>query len=174
MRRAIRENLGLLESCDKLLGSLSAPQYTRKTEACLDSAIGEHFRHLLDHYLGFFSAIDDGDRVDYEARKRDARIEREPEYARELLRDIMARLSQLEDSDLGAGMSVRLEGVGDSPAWAGSSRARELGFLVSHSVHHCALINVICRASGVAVPADFGVAPSTLRYRAGRSDSCAR
>ena len=174
MNRAIRENLGLLESCDTLLASLSTQEYVRTTNVCFDAAIGEHVRHLLDHYIGFFNALNNGGRVDYEARERDPRIERDPAFARAILRDVIRRVAELEATDLGAGLLVRIEGEGDDPAWAGSSRARELGFLVNHTVHHCALISVICRATGVTVPADFGVAPSTLRFRSGGSDTCAR
>ncbi|NIP97468.1 MAG: hypothetical protein GWO24_30170, partial [Akkermansiaceae bacterium] len=42
---------------------------------------------------------------------------------------------------------------------------RELQFLVSHTVHHFAMIGGICRALGVALEDDFGVAPSTIRHR---------
>lgn len=173
MQRAIRENLGLLESCDTLLGSLAIQEYTRTTDACFDGAIGQHVRHLLDHYLGFFSALENGGNVDYEARRRDERIEWDLEFARATLREVVAQLSKLEVSELGSKLLVKIEGVGAEPVWAESSRVRELGFLVSHTVHHCALINVICRATGVIVPANFGIAPSTLRHRAGNSDSCA-
>jgi hypothetical protein len=48
--------------------------------------------------------------------------------------------------------------------------ARELGMLLSHTVHHYALIAMLLRARGIEPPADFGVAPST---RAHWLESCA-
>ena len=105
-------------------------------------------------------------RVDYEARAREPRIESDLEFARELLRDVSRRLVELDGEDLDALMKVRLEIGEGPPQWSDSSPSRELAFLVSHTVHHCALIGVICRANGVPVPEDFGVAPSTLRHRA--------
>ena len=58
-------------------------------------------------------------------------------------------------------------GSGDIPEdeWSGSTVRRELQFLLSHSIHHYALIATICHANGFPVPEGFGVAPSTLRYR---------
>ena len=166
MHPAIQENLDLLESCETFLGALPAAEYTRPAGVCFNGAIGMHLRHLLDHYFGFLAAMGDGLRVDYEARAREPRIEADIAFARELIRDVSKRLAELDGRDLDAPMKVRLE-IGDGPQqWSDSSPSRELAFLVSHTVHHCALIGVICRANGVPVPEDFGVAPSTLRHRA--------
>lgn len=166
MHAAIQENLGLLESCETLLAAIPASEYTRATSVCFDGSIGVHVRHLLDHYVGFLGALENGRRVDYEARQRDPRIESDPEFARSLLRDVAVRLARLDTLDLDSRMHARVEVEGEPTVWAESSPARELSFLVSHTVHHCALIGVICRANGVPVPRDFGVAPSTLRHRA--------
>lgn len=174
MHAAIQENIGLLESCDALLAALPLADYTRPAPVCFNGAIGVHVRHLLDHYLGFFVALQNGMRVDYEARVRDPRIEQEPGYARMLIADVIARLARLDPSGLDERMRARVEVEGDPVVWSESSPARELCFLVSHTVHHCALINVICRANGVPVPADFGVAPSTIRHRAASAAQCAR
>jgi uncharacterized damage-inducible protein DinB len=173
MHAAIEENLGLLQSCDALLAGISAAEYTRATGVCFDGAIGEHVRHLLDHYVGFLGALEDGRRLDYEARVREPRIERDMVSAQGLLRDVVSKLGALDGADLDAPMQVRIE-VEHAQLWSGSSLARELAFLVSHTVHHCALIGVICRANGVPVPPGFGVAPSTLRHRAAASARCAR
>ena len=49
---------------------------------------------------------------------------------------------------------------------------RELGFVLSHTVHHNALIAVIAAAVGAAVPPGFGYAPATVAHH--RSRACAR
>ena len=55
---------------------------------------------------------------------------------------------------------------GDEIEWQPSTTGRELQFLVSHTVHHFAMIGGICRALEVEMEENFGVAPSTLRHRA--------
>ncbi len=52
-----------------------------------------------------------------------------------------------------------------------SSLRRELHFLLSHTVHHYALIAMILARHGVEVEPDFGVAPSTLRHWARQEQS---
>ncbi|GES78337.1 hypothetical protein RCL_jg15116.t1 [Rhizophagus clarus] len=44
-----------------------------------------------------------------------------------------------------------------------STYGRELWFCCHHAIHHFALIRVICAEQNIAVPEDFGIAPSTLR-----------
>jgi hypothetical protein len=41
---------------------------------------------------------------------------------------------------------------------------RELQFLLSHTVHHYALMALILRLQGFNPAAEFGVAPSTLQH----------
>ena len=66
-------------------------------------------------------------------------------------------------------------GTGEDPekAWCGSTVARELRFLVSHTVHHYALIAMVLRGHGLDPGEEFGVAPSTLAYWSETAE-CAR
>jgi uncharacterized damage-inducible protein DinB len=54
-----------------------------------------------------------------------------------------------------------------SAGWTATTFGRELQYLLSHTVHHFALIGVMLRLLGVDPGSDFGVAPSTLRYERG-------
>jgi hypothetical protein len=49
-------------------------------------------------------------------------------------------------------------------AWTASSASRELQFLISHTVHHYAIIRMILTVGGREVTPEFGISPSTLRY----------
>ena len=59
------------------------------------------------------------------------------------------------------------------PDWSGSTVQRELQFLVSHTVHHCALIKQILRQHGFEAGMEFGLAPSTKGHLQ-RQAACAR
>ena len=59
-------------------------------------------------------------------------------------------------------------------AWTRSTGRRELQFLLSHTIHHYALIAVICNHLGVPLDPAFGVAPSTLRFQQQQGVTCAR
>jgi hypothetical protein len=62
-------------------------------------------------------------------------------------------------------LKVRTEDDGvDLAVWCNSSVLRELEFLQSHAVHHYSLIAALLRLHGIEPDAEFGVAPSTLKY----------
>ena len=74
--------------------------------------------------------------------------------------------------DLGREVDVRTASSPDGAvAWQRSSVGRELQFLVSHTVHHSAMVAASCRVRGLPVSSDYGVAPSTQRHRAASAES---
>jgi hypothetical protein len=128
------------------------------------SSIGAHFRHNLDFVNAFLKGIADGG-IDYNDRSRDAIIETRPAYAAKQIQHAVRRLEMLPPEALERIVTVRSEINED--AWYVSSVAREIEFLHSHTVHHHALIERLMPRSGLIARGPFGVAPSTLRYRAG-------
>ncbi len=161
MHTLLADNLSALEQARTLLLTLSAEQYAEPVRVCFNSSIGGHIRHALDHYVSFNAGLDTA-RIDYESRARDTRLERERDYALARLNQI---INQLKSSAfIESTVLVRLENQED--AWADSTLRRELQFLLSHTIHHWALVSVCATAQGIPTPSDFGVAPSTLRYRA--------
>ena len=169
---SIRDNVVALRQGIELLSALSEESYTKRTPACFNSSAGGHLRHVIEHYLSFLAGTETGE-IDYEARARDPMIEKDTGYAAAQLEAIGERLERLEsDREL----RVRAEcAPADTTTWGVSSVVRELEFLLSHTVHHYALIGVICQLRGQKLPKDFGMAPSTLRYlHAQAVSSCAR
>ena len=61
----------------------------------------------------------------------------------------------------GADLIGRMSGDQGAP----STIVREPQFLLSHTVHHVALISTMNSISNIATPEKFGIAPSTLAYR---------
>jgi hypothetical protein len=68
----------------------------------------------------------------------------------------------LKKSDLERSVLVRSET--GAALWHRSSLGRELEFVLSHTVHHHALIAEKLAANGDNAVRDFGVAPSTLEF----------
>lgn len=161
----IGDNVLLLQHGIELLGRLGDEEYTA-VDAGTKSGLGGHFRHILDHYSCFLAGAEPC-AVDYEGRTRDPRIETIRAEAVRKTEEIIAALETWEGRDLSAATRVRLDGftAEGKDAWSLSSLERELQFLVSHTVHHFALIGYILKLRGMKLDEDFGVAPSTLRYR---------
>lgn len=157
-------NLRLLEQGYELIGRVPVEAYASSTA---DGAkpVGPHFRHVLEHYFRFLAGVESG-RVDYDARAREQAIETDPAAARERIRELMGGLTALDGVDLEGVAEVRLEcGAGsEADQWSRSTLRRELQFLLSHTVHHYALIGLLLAQRGIDPGPDFGVAPSTLKH----------
>ncbi|MDF3059094.1 MAG: hypothetical protein K0R17_3309 [Rariglobus sp.] len=169
----IRDNVEALRQGIGLLAGLSSEGYTLRAPACFNSSAGGHLRHVIEHYLSFLQGTDTGE-IDYEARARDPLIENDPVHAAAQLEAIGERLAQLV-ADRTLLVRVESASLEETSSWSMSTVVRELEFLLSHTVHHYALIAVICRLGGQAIPDNFGMAPSTLRHLRDRSAiPCAR
>lgn len=160
-----RQNIGLLRQGIDLLRSLDVSLYGPTAG---HSGIGAHLRHCIDSYHCFLSGLDADERIDYDARSRDRRVEREPVVASRALADLVDRLEQLEQLGFDLDLPIRVKvdtPSGEEACWQRSSLGRELQFLISHTTHHFALIAILLRGRGLDPGADFGVAASTLAHR---------
>lgn len=160
----------VLDQGRRLLEGLPAELYDRSPEPIATSTIGAHVRHVLDCAACLVDGLAER-RVDYDRRQRDLSIEREPEAAARRLGELADRLvepglvaSGLAERDA---LEVRAElpaGAPDAACWTPSSVGRELVHVLSHTVHHYALIATLMRHFDVEPEEGFGVAPSTLLY----------
>ena len=162
----IEDNLAVLRQGRALLDALDDGGYTRNAPSLSLSGVGPHLRHVLDFYARFLGALETAGagehaRIDYDLRDRDERIERDPVHAGAVLDATAARLAGLTRG-VAAGAFVEVKS--DGSPWIPSTVDRELQSLVSHTVHHYALIAVAVRAYGGDPGTEFGVAPSTLRH----------
>ena len=150
----------------ELLETLSDEDYTAPSSGPFDASVGEHYRHVLEHFTTLADSMAFGI-VDYDARERDRSVERNRSYAIEQTLAILRRFESLPECVLGAQCHVLYQlGYGEVHQLSvSSSVAREIVFAVSHAVHHFALIRVLCAEHGVMLDDSFGIAPSTLAYR---------
>jgi hypothetical protein len=169
------DNIACLEQVVALLQRIDDAAFVRSNADFHKSGFGPHLRHCLDHYEQFLAGLSSG-RVDYDARTRDRRVETDRVFALQKIPQIIAGLGRIGPGHGDHPVKVKMDCGGEhagAEQWTGSTVGRELQFLVSHTVHHYALIAFILRAGGVEPGADFGVAPSTLRHQQAQA-SCAQ
>jgi hypothetical protein len=161
----IQENIDVLKQGLNLLNQLQDSIYKEVKHPFSEYGIGSHFRHCLDFYQSFLDGIVKGS-IDYDDRHRDGRIEKDRSIAISKFQSVIHRLEGLSRIDSQMTLLVRLEDgeERESPSsWSYSSVQRELQALVSHTVHHYALIAIMLQLKGFRLAEEFGVAPSTLR-----------
>jgi len=160
----ISDTLRLLDQGIALCDSIEDDLYSKPEPVVSSSGIGSHVRHCIDYFDRLLEGLKDG-RLDYDLRARDQLLETNRLHARRKLRSLMGAcraLGECDRSEMRVKQDCATECV-DAP-WTLSSLERELQFVMSHTVHHFALIAVILRLNGLEPAEGFGVAPSTLRY----------
>jgi len=111
--------------------------------------------------------------LDYDRRARDTEVERCRRAALETIRRQEQQLLELPWPPGSQSLSLSVLLTPDAmPVEVCTSLDRELAFVLSHTIHHNALVAVMAKLLGVPVPQDFGFAPSTLAH--GRSATCVR
>lgn len=159
----LRANCELLQQGIQLLSRHDERTFIATDPASYGSGIGAHFRHVLDHYRSFLDGLA-GAYIDYDNRIRNTEEETNLEVAMGSLGAIFKRIEEANVSLDGiVKVKVRAAEEGE-PLLTTSSLGRELQFLVSHTVHHYALIAIASRMQGIYPNESFGVAPSTLNY----------
>ena len=156
----------VLRQGESLLRNIDNKKYTRKLPMAFNSAIGGHYRHCLDHFQSLLHGLD-ADEVNYDHRDRDPRIENDREFALVETQRILRACQSIPAPFLGCAVNVRSQvnyEIDQAPL-IGSTVGRELMYAVAHTIHHYALIAVMCGLLDVPVPKGFGIAPSTLKYQ---------
>jgi uncharacterized damage-inducible protein DinB len=162
--QGIRSLLAVLGQLRQLLLRMTDEQYVMKPAEVISSSVGGHVRHCLDHVEALLSGVDTGE-LNYDHRQRGTDVETcRPAALRALaaLEGAVRKITHLPAS-YPLQLEVLLAGKGPSVV-VDTSLGRELVFVMSHTIHHNALIGVIARRLGVPVPERFGYAPSTLSF----------
>lgn len=150
----------LLDGLMHLLMTMPRAAYTAKIASC-SGTIGAHVRHTLDHVAALVAT---NSRFDYDRRSRGTPVETDQSVAvREILR-LQAALERWSRTGLTEMMPVTAMVAPGQSVTGWSSRARELAFVVSHTIHHQAIISVLLEMQGIGIASrDFGYSPSTPR-----------
>ncbi len=162
-RALLTANAELLRQMLQLVPELSDENYRSLPATCMEGSIGQHLRHVIDHYQCFVDGLQ-RELLDYSARGRNVQLECDPEFARETTSRLADTLEALDISGSST-LMVLHEPVNGNSEPAVSSVARELEFLLSHTIHHYALIAIALRLLGISVPENFGLAFSTVNFR---------
>ncbi|HWR14713.1 MAG TPA: hypothetical protein VN577_07775 [Terriglobales bacterium] len=151
----------------ELLESVTDDTYAFMVAAPYSASIGKHYRHVVDHFECLVHGLHTGI-IDYDNRERNVKLETCVEAARVATIRLIGDFHRLTERRIEASCSVMYT-VGyhdDQPLAIDTIVAREIAYCVSHAIHHFAIIRLVCAEVGVTMPDVFGVAPSTLKYRA--------
>ena len=132
-----------------LLFELNGESFAAVAPEPYDASIGQHYRHVLDHFLCLESGMATGE-IDYDNRERNPQLETDLELCPGDHREIDPGFDQYDLELLKRPCIVRYSvGYGNTaPADLPSAVARELAFCIGHAVHHYAIVRLLATRSG--------------------------
>ncbi len=151
----------LLDQLTEVLLTTEGAAYTRRPLGGTSGSIGAHVRHALDHIAALLSA-DPAVVLSYDHRERGTEVETDRSAALRAILRLRAATARWPSRPLDFSLRVvsRIDEEGGSiGGW--STLARELAFVVSHTIHHQAIIALLLAQQDVVVSDRFGYAPST-------------
>jgi uncharacterized damage-inducible protein DinB len=162
----------ILQQLQAVIACLRDEQYSQRPVGVVDSSIGAHVRHCLDHVRSLLVGIETG-LLDYDRRDRGTSIETDRAAALDAIKSLKLRLSALPDEVLHHPLDMTVLMTGDGqPFRVGTTVGREMAYVLSHTIHHNALVGTMAKILGGWLPDRFGYAPATLAHL--KDKPCAR
>lgn len=155
----------ILDQLEEVVRQLEPTHFSKPIEILSMSTIGQHVRHTLEFFIcleqGFSSGL-----VNYDKRPHDKRIESDKFLTLTVIQNIKLFVSG-QDQDKPLRLEVGYDHEQEQFIAIHTNFARELVYNIEHAVHHMALIKIGVREAApyVQLPADFGIAASTIRYK---------
>lgn len=155
----------ILSQLSDLVSQLNENDFVKPSPALSQSTVGQHMRHTLEFFICFEQGFERGV-INYDQRAHDKLIETDKFIALaaiQRIRDFIVR--QQEEKTLKLEVSYDLNS--DACVVVDTNYTRELVYNIEHAVHHMAIMKIGVReiAPYVSLPADFGIAASTIRHK---------
>jgi hypothetical protein len=164
--------MNLINVCATILSQLTAfveqiheVDFSKCSETLGKSTVGQHLRHTLEFFICFEKGFDQGV-INYDKRSHDKLIESDKFIALSALQHTTDFIKSLT-ADKPLKLEVGYDLNDETFITIDTTATRELVYNIEHAVHHMAIIKIGLRevAPYVILPADFGIAASTIRYQ---------
>ncbi len=155
----------ILDQLEGLVSQIKEEDYYKPIETLSHSTIGQHIRHILEFFICLQQGFEKG-KINYDKRAHDKLIETDKFLG-------MAAITQIKDfirkqkGDMALELEVGYDIAKEEFVTINTTYTRELVYNIEHAVHHMALIKIgVHEASAyINLPATFGIAASTIRYK---------
>ncbi|MDO6431142.1 hypothetical protein Q4E93_11115 [Flavitalea sp. BT771] len=152
----------LLRQLQEALEPLTDHQYTAPIDLLSTATIGQHVRHILEFFQELDKGYDSGT-VNYDRRSRSHLLEISLSHA---IRQLSATALAVDRPDKDLILIAHLTPGDPEPFAIRTNYSRELLYNIEHMVHHMALLRIgIAAVAEITLPAQFGVAASTIQFR---------
>ena len=157
-----------LSQIQDVLTILHALPNSARSSIYIENDIGVHVRHVMDHLQAFLTGLGSSE-VDYNTRNRSAACETDLDIANMQLETIVEQVKKLNKEPRLMKMDLMIVSEIDCfsthSETVHSNFAREVLYLINHTIHHAAYIRLLLRNRDIALPDHIGIAPCTATFQ---------
>ena len=125
---------------------------------------GRHVRHVVDHFQAFLNCFDKN-LLNYNLRNRNSEIERNYNFAKIKLNQIINQIMQLSEHDNREITIISEIDPSSSVDFTFKSNiCRELLYLINHTIHHAAYVKLLAKNANIKLAENIGIAPATASF----------
>ncbi len=161
--------IAILNQLSDFVNHIHEEDYSKPVKTLSQSTIGQHLRHTLEFFICFENGFEKGI-INYDKRSHDKLIENDKFIALSTISRIQQFISK-NNSDKSLILEVGYDPDSEASVSINTNFTRELVYNIEHAVHHMAIMKIGIRevAPYITLPADFGIATSTIRYKEANS-----
>lgn len=160
----LQASASILDQLEDVIRQISETDFSKPSPSLSNSTVGQHMRHTLEFFMCLEKGFKEGT-INYDKRAHDTLIESDKFIALASIHQIRKFVGQIT-LDPPLKLEVGYDRHTEECVTIETNYLRELTYNIEHAVHHMALIKIGIReiAGYVKLPADFGIAVSTLRH----------
>lgn len=160
-----RACIRILDQLTGVVTQIKDIDFTKPVDALGNATIGQHVRHTLEFFMCYEMGLESGV-VNYDMRGHDQVMEQDRALVMATIDHIKRFVSLPEEKPLL--LQVAYDQHPEAFISIATNTLRELVYNIEHAVHHMAIMKIGIREAApyVQLPQDFGLASSTIRYRA--------
>mgnify|MGYP005816513607 CR=1 FL=1 len=155
----------ILDQLISVSNQLHNDRFSETLTVLSGNTVGKHIRHIIEFFDLMMMGKESGF-VNYDKRSHDKVIETNSELAIEKMNSLKLEIESVK-ADFPLTLKVNYHADEACQQILKSSYFRELQYNIEHAIHHMAIVKIAITSSfkDVELPANFGVAYSTVRYQ---------
>ncbi len=155
----------ILLQLNNVINQITQEDFRKPSVALSQASVGQHLRHTLEFFICLMQGYEQGV-VNYDKRSHNKEMESHKAIALKTIAQIQNFVQAIQ-IDKSLKLEVAYQPDCENCITIESNYLRELTYNIEHAVHHMAIMKIGIRevASYVQLPADFGIAVSTIRFR---------
>lgn len=162
MRQLHKAIVEVLQQVESLVVSCDVDDYAVPSQHSM-SSVGQHVRHILDHFMVFKDGLE-SHVIDYNIRSRGNPVETDPQAAANITLELIDWFQQTALENTTIDIISEISVADTQTMTIESNLARELTYLVNHTIHHLAYASLVAKQLNQPIGRDLGIAPATATY----------